>query len=222
MEAIRTIGAKMYNPFTPRWSDRSIFDYVPATGRTLNVGSGNTPKLNNDTANLDIKKLPNVDVVADAHSLPFGDSSFDCVFCRAVLEHTVRPWIVASEIQRVLRTGGVACILAPFLEAIHDEHDYFRITLKGLKSLFPELVEVKSGVSHDAMQMFADVARIYPVLVFENTRLKLPVAFAMSWIAKPLQYLDFTIRNRPSMSKYARAYYFIGRKTEGYQEDFST
>ncbi len=212
MSKLRSIGAKLYSPLVPRWFDRSVFDYIPANGRLLNVGSSST-KIRDDVINLDIERLPNVNIVADAHRLPFRDSLFDCVFCNAVMEHTVRPWVVADEIQRVLRTGGVACVQVPFLEAVHDEHDYFRFTLKGLRSLFPALKEVKSGVSASVCQILADLLRVYPVLVFEGTRLDLLVRFMMSWIAKPFQYLDCTIRGRPSAPKYARAYYFIGVKS---------
>lgn len=116
MSSLRQLALKFYNPFTPRWFDRSMFDYIPE-GKVLNVGSGIT-KLRDDIINLDIVKYPNVDVVADAHALPFEVEYFDGVFCNAVLEHTIRPWIVAGEIQRVLKTGGTLCVATPFLEAI--------------------------------------------------------------------------------------------------------
>ena len=207
---IRDIVLKFHNPFTPRWFDRSMFDYIPQ-GKVLNVGSGNT-KLRPDIINLDIVKYPNVDIVADAHSLPFGDEYFDGVFCNAVLEHTIRPWIVAGEIQRVLKTGGTLCVQTPFLEGVHDEYDFFRFTLKGLRSLFPEITEIKSGVSASTTSILADLLRVYPILAFENTFLHWPVAFAMGWFAKPFQYMDFLIRKSPSMPKYARAFYLVGVK----------
>ena len=210
--SITTFIGRFYNPFTPLWADRSIFDYleqVPKGSRIINIGSGST-RLRDDIINLDITYYPNVDVLADAQNLPFEDNYFDCVFCNAVLEHVEKPWMVSGEIQRVLKSGGIACIQSPFLEAVHDEHDYFRFTLKGLKSLFPQLKEIKSGVSGGVSQILADLLRVYPTFIFENTILDLPVKFIMSWVAKPFQYLDFI--KSPSMFKYARAYYFIGEK----------
>jgi SAM-dependent methyltransferase len=209
--SIRSLAGKLCNPFTPVWFDRSIFDYMPKQGKVLNIGSGSTD-YGDWVTNLDIVKLPNVDVIADAHALPFEDGYFDGVFCSAVLEHTTRPWVVAKEAQRVLRGGGIACIQAPFLEGVHDEKDYFRFTLNGLKSLFPELKEVKSGVSGSTNQILADLLREYPILVLERAWLNLPTTLVASWLAAPIRHMDFAIKHSPSMPGYARAYYFIGRK----------
>ena len=48
--------------------------------------------------------------VADAHKLPFKTASFDLVLCTEVLEHVVAPEKVVSEIEKVLKPGGVAVI----------------------------------------------------------------------------------------------------------------
>jgi len=204
----------LYNPFTPRWLDRSVLDYLyqlPEEAVILNLGSGSA-NLREGVINMDVKQYPNVSLIADGMHLPFRDSCFDCIFCNAVLEHVERPWLVAEEISRTLKASGVACIQSPFLEAIHDEHDYFRFTLKGLRSLFPGFDEVKSGVSGSVNQVLADFVRVYPVFMFEKTILEKPVKFVMSWLAKPIQYLDYVLRGKPSMERYARAFYFIGRK----------
>lgn len=210
-QKILSAGLAVYNPFTPIWFDRTMFDYIPAEGRVLNIGSGST-KLRAGVTNLDIKPFPNVDIVADAHALPFENEYFEGVLLNAVLEHTAKPWVVASEAQRVLRHDGIACVQSPFLEGVHDESDYFRFTLKGLISLFPDLEVVKSGVSGSINQILADLIRVHPVLTFERTWLQLPVKFIMSWLAAPVQHLDFMVRESPSMPRYARACYFVGRK----------
>lgn len=45
---------------------------------------------------------PNIHVVlADAHRLPFPDSSFDIVYCNSLIEHVADPARVAQEILRV-------------------------------------------------------------------------------------------------------------------------
>jgi ubiquinone/menaquinone biosynthesis C-methylase UbiE len=86
-------------------------------------------------------------VVADAHLLPFADDSLDAVYSNAVLEHVQRPWRVADEIHRVLRPGGRIFINVPSLNIIHDTHDYFRFTDKGLQILFSRFEEVDSGAN---------------------------------------------------------------------------
>ena len=51
--------------------------------------------------------------VANAESLPFDDESFDKVICSEVLEHIHSYRQVIAEINRVLKTGGLAAISVP-------------------------------------------------------------------------------------------------------------
>jgi SAM-dependent methyltransferase len=55
--------------------------------------------------------------VADAESLPFGDSSFDIVVGAYVVHHLARPEIAFGEIYRVLRPGGRFIFVIPIQEA---------------------------------------------------------------------------------------------------------
>jgi len=205
---------KFYHEFKPLSMDDTPNDMLlnlPKEAHILNVGSGST-RLRENIVNLDIENFPNVDVVADAHSLPFEDGEFDCVYCNAVLEHLEKPWIAAAEIQRVLKKGGIAIVVVPFLFPVHDEHDYFRFTFKGLRSLFPELKEIKSGVCSGASQTLAYLLRGYLSIMFENTILEYPAKFAMNILAAPVRYLEGLVEGKPSMFKYAQAVYFIGQK----------
>jgi SAM-dependent methyltransferase len=52
-------------------------------------------------------------VTADAHHLPFADSSFDGVTCGEVLEHLDDDARAAAEIARVLRPGGLLVATVP-------------------------------------------------------------------------------------------------------------
>jgi SAM-dependent methyltransferase len=45
-------------------------------------------------------------IQADAHHLPFGDGSFDIVYCRFVLEHLRDPAAALREMRRVAAPGG--------------------------------------------------------------------------------------------------------------------
>lgn len=51
----------------------------------------------------------NVDIVGDAHKLSSyfeNGKQFDIVFSSAVFEHFAMPWIVATEIAKILKVGG--------------------------------------------------------------------------------------------------------------------
>jgi SAM-dependent methyltransferase len=86
---------------------------------------------------LDISKRKGVDIVGDAHSLPFLGSSFSIVVSTEMLEHVRNPQRVIDEIQRVLKPGGKLVLTTRFLFPIHDAPgDFFRFTKYGLAHLF--------------------------------------------------------------------------------------
>ena len=82
--------------------------------RVLIVGSGTkgqgTESLWADNqinrVGIDIYFSETVDVICDAHYLPFGDKTFHGVWVQAVLEHVVEPNVVVAEIDRVLVNRG--------------------------------------------------------------------------------------------------------------------
>jgi len=49
----------------------------------------------------------------NANKLSFHDNSFDGVFCAATLHHMDRPYIMISEMARVLKPGGRIAIMEP-------------------------------------------------------------------------------------------------------------
>ncbi len=62
--------------------------------------------------NIDEKKTHYIKQ-GDMHELPFDDNSFDVVFIMHTLEHSISPYIVLSEIKRVLMDGGELLIIMP-------------------------------------------------------------------------------------------------------------
>lgn len=73
------------------------------------------------------------DFLADAHSLPFKENSFECVFSYAVLEHLHNPFVAISEIERVLTDGGIYIGSVSQGEPFHES--YFHHTAWGFLSL---------------------------------------------------------------------------------------
>ncbi len=60
------------------------------------------------------KEHPEIEFqLADAHSLPFKEASFDAAFLLEMLEHVFEPRKVLEEILRVLKPRGYAILLVP-------------------------------------------------------------------------------------------------------------
>ena len=144
-----------YRPQLTTLIDEELFRQLnrcTADMAILNLGSGIglfdgkiAPHLR--PINLDVYRNARTHVLADGHFLPFADGTLDAVVSLAVLEHVQRPWVVAEEIWRVLKPGGTVLIDAPFLFPIHDRHDYFRFTDRGLEILFSRFEKIAVGVS---------------------------------------------------------------------------
>jgi len=87
---------------------------------------------------LDVVAGANVDIaVADPYAWKeLADASIDVVISGQTLEHVEFPWLTVAEIARILRPGGVACLIAP---ASGPEHRYpvdcWRIYPDGMKAL---------------------------------------------------------------------------------------
>lgn len=77
------------------------------------------------------------DHIGTAQSSPFSNETFDTIFCTQVLEHVESPWLVVDELNRILKTGGICIITAPFCIPYHkDPLDLFRYSEDGLRWLF--------------------------------------------------------------------------------------
>lgn len=91
--------------------------------------------------------------VADAEKLPFDEDTFDIITCNASFHHYIHPNAVLSEMNRVLKAGGVLIIGDPYLPAavrplmnvftkFSNEGDYHFYGLNEMKKLF-----LKNGFS---------------------------------------------------------------------------
>jgi SAM-dependent methyltransferase len=77
------------------------------------------------------------DLLADAHFLPFADSSFDVVYSAALTEHLASPHLVAQEVARVLKPGGHYLGNVSFLEPWHDD-SFFHMSPLGVYELLAQ------------------------------------------------------------------------------------
>lgn len=117
-------------------------------GRLLQIGA-RTPRgvdavpprrlLQGRVIGLDIHPGLHVDVVGDAHGLSrfLRERSVDAVLSASVLEHLQAPWLLAAEINRVLKPGGLVYHEVPGAWPAHAQpNDFWRISAEGLRVLF--------------------------------------------------------------------------------------
>ncbi|MBW2130818.1 MAG: class I SAM-dependent methyltransferase [Deltaproteobacteria bacterium] len=86
-------------------------------GRTLELGggSGNLKEFFPGTITSDILFAPWLDVVLDAHFLPFKKESLDNIVLFDVLHHLSRPARFFGEAEKVLRPGGRVVMMEPYV-----------------------------------------------------------------------------------------------------------
>jgi SAM-dependent methyltransferase len=143
----------------PRWPEdeplddlspllRRFCDFIDPTHRVLQIGA-RTPRgvdlipprtaFRGRVFGLDIHPGNNVDLVGDAHRLAsfVRPASLDGVYSSSVLEHLEAPWILAAEINRVLKPGGLVYQQVPGTWPAHAQpNDFWRMSAEGLRVLF--------------------------------------------------------------------------------------
>ena len=87
----------------------------------------------------DIEPGPGVDVVCDAHHLAarFAEEPFDAFMACSTFEHFRRPWIVAAELAKIVKPGGIGFVQTHQAFPLHGyPSDYFRFSLQAMAELF--------------------------------------------------------------------------------------
>lgn len=150
-----------------------------------------------------------VDIIADAHQLPFSDSSFDGVWIQAVLEHVLEPNQVVSEIHRVLRPDGIVYAETPFMQQVHEgAYDFTRFSRSGHRWLFRDFEEIGSGdIGGPGQSLIWAIRYMVRALTGSNKGATLAAA-PFFW----LRYLDRLCR-RDFAADAANGVYFLGRRS---------
>ena len=138
------------------WVYRVVLQSLLDNQVTLEIGSGERAVDHPNIIRMDVKLTPHVDVVGDAHAMPFLPESFDFIFSIAVFEHLRQPFAAADEIYRVLRDGGYICHDCNFVFAYHGyPHHYFNASMQGLEQIFRRFRILRQGVAPYQMPSFA-------------------------------------------------------------------
>jgi SAM-dependent methyltransferase len=110
----------------------------------------------------------NVDVVGDAHKLSkyfSKEEKFDIIYSSACFEHFAMPWIVATEIAKLLKVGGIVFVETHFSFSSHERPwNFFHFSDMGLRTLFSPALGfecIEAGMSNPLIGRFSSLADDY-------------------------------------------------------------
>jgi SAM-dependent methyltransferase len=155
------VGQALADDYIPRLAGGSVLDLGCGAGDSVEQFRNVNPSVH--WVGVDIERSPEVAarrrtdaefVVFDGVHLPFGDASFDAVYCKQVLEHVRAPEPLLAEVARVLRPGGLFAGSTSQLEPFHSLSTW-NYTPYGLSLLLEgaglELEEVRPGIDSLAL-----------------------------------------------------------------------
>ena len=145
-------------------------------GPLLDIGGGSAhaKEFRKDVVTLDILPFPDIDVVADAHELPFADRSFKSIILLDVLHHLDRPVAFLKEAARVLEPGGALAMIEPGITLVSWGFYHF---------LHQEPVDMRAdpfaATEHHADKDPFDSNQASPTLMFARAKALARLAEAM-------------------------------------------
>jgi len=209
LQALRRVISSEYFP-GKAW--RAAKENTLAHGpNTLILGSGVTRY--SGAIHLDLDDFPGVDVVADAHELPFRDGSLDAVVCEVVLEHAAQPLRILAETKRVLKPGGRIFFVVPFVFPYHGHPaDYRRWSRQGLEMDFAEFSNLEIGIMGGPCSSMVNL-----LSEWAYTLSGLPFPKGYTWIKGgvtaclfPIKFLDALVNRFPEAHRLASTLYVTG------------
>jgi SAM-dependent methyltransferase len=125
-----------------------------------------------------------IDVFYDGKKLPFENCYFDSVLCSEVVEHVFNLDEVLTEINRVMKKGGLILITCPFSWNEHEvPHDYARYTFYALNDILNkngfEVVQFrKSG------DFMTTISQLFVLYFYTILHKKVYPFFPLRWMYK--------------------------------------
>lgn len=112
-----------------------VIDYGAGTCRIKNL----VLKTADEYFGFDSNYNKNLNAVGDVLDSKLPDEEFDNAISIQVIEHIRNPYKLASELHRILKSGGHCIVTAPFMASVHsDPNDFFRFTKEGLAVIFED------------------------------------------------------------------------------------
>jgi SAM-dependent methyltransferase len=162
-----------------------------------------------DLIAFDIYVSPLVQFVADGHAIPLTDGSIDGVIIQAVLQHMLEPTVVANEIHRVLRSGGIVYADSPFLQQVCEgPYDFTRFTDSGHRYVFRNFECIDSGCVAGAGTALRWALDHFVRSLTRSIRLGRITSLCFFW----LSYADHVLDPKHSLDA-ASSVFFLGRKS---------
>ena len=163
-----------------------------------------------DLISFDVYASAATQFVGDGHAIPLADASLDGVIVQAVLEHVLEPTVVAHEIERVLRVGGIVYADTPFLQQVHEgAYDFTRFTDSGHRFLFRGFERIDSGAVAGAGTALRWSVDYFVRALTRSVPLGRIASLACFW----LSHLDRFLDPKHSVDA-ASSVFFLGRRSD--------
>jgi SAM-dependent methyltransferase len=162
----------------------------------------------------DILFSEDVNLVSDAHDIPFIDETFDLVVVQAVLEHVLDPTRCVKEIYRVLKNDAIVYAEMPFMQQVHmREYDFTRYTYLGFRRLFRRFYHTESGICCGPGMALAWSYSYFLQSLSSNLFLRKFLLIFAHFTSFYLKYLDVFLIKKADSYLSASGFYFLGRKS---------
>lgn len=190
------------------------------TAKVLIIGSGTGSegqKILSGVKNIqlftsDIYFYPTIDIICDAHILPFPNNYFDGIVAQAIIEHLQNPEIAVKEFHRVLKRNGWAYFETPFMQQTHGgDYDFKRYTFNGHKLLLKDFRKIEGGVLSGPLISLVWSWAYFVSSFFNNKRLQSYIRTFIFTSLFWLKYFDRFLRNKNALDS-ANSFYFFAKK----------
>jgi SAM-dependent methyltransferase len=163
-----------------------------------------------------------IQLICDAHDIPFETDSFDAVIAQAVLEHVADPYRRVEEFHRVLKPNGLVYAETPFMQQGHAEpYDFTRFTANGHRRLFRRFASISCGTTGGPATALAWAWQYFLLACSNDSRPMNALALVVGRTTGGLlKYVDYWLYGRPNSVSGASGFCFLGSKSDKSLSDY--